>query len=78
MTQTEYIPSSFRDPAGFLFTREGILYRQINPSYQPAYELLMRSGLYTRLVREGLLIAHEETPETAPATSDAYRVIKPE
>ena len=44
-------PSSFRDPSGFVFYREGRLYRQINASYQSQYEHLVQSGLYEALVR---------------------------
>lgn len=59
---TQTLPGSFRDPSGFMFRREGILYRQINPSYEPEYRHLMESGLYRKLVQEGLLISHEEEP----------------
>jgi len=31
------LPSSFHDPLGFLFFREGILYRQINRDFQDHY-----------------------------------------
>jgi hypothetical protein len=42
--------ASFRDPSGFLFTAGGVLYRQVNRSYQQDYEALMQSGLYPKLV----------------------------
>lgn len=67
-------PSSFRDPAGFIFTRDGEIFRQVNADYQPHYERLMRSGLYDQLVAKGWLIAHQEEP----APPDVFRVIKPE
>lgn len=53
--------SSFRDPSGMIFYRDGILYRQINPAYMSAYRKLMDSGLYDALVKERLLIVHKET-----------------
>ena len=31
-------PSSFRDPSGFLFYHDDVLYRQINQSYKDEYE----------------------------------------
>jgi len=37
MSQTR-ISSSFRDPSGFLFTRNGQLFRQVNQSYAKAYD----------------------------------------
>jgi hypothetical protein len=63
--------SSFRDPAGFLFTEDGVLYRQVNPSGLPDYRLLMDSGLYQQLVEEGLLIAHEELPGSKADPAEA-------
>lgn len=69
--------SSFRDPSGAVFVREGVVLRQINECYRPQYEKLMGSGLYERLVKEGLLVAHEETGE-APEEGAAYKVVRPE
>jgi ribosomal protein L11 methylase PrmA len=66
MAQTradESVPSSFRDPSGFLFHRNGRLYRQVNDSYRANYKQLMESGLYRDLTEQGLLIPHEETHE---------------
>ena len=54
------IAGSFRDPSGFVFERDGALYRQVNSSYQENYDRLMQSGLYDKLVQEGRLVAHEE------------------
>ena len=53
-------PSSFRDPAGFLFEENNTIYRQINPAGLQDYLFLMRSGLYQQLVEDGLLIPHDE------------------
>ena len=36
-------PSSFRDPSGFLFYHDDVLYRQINQSYKDDYDHLMVS-----------------------------------
>jgi hypothetical protein len=71
----ERVPSSFRDPSGFLFQRDGRLYRQVNASYGEEYEHLFRSGLYESLVGDGLLVPHEEVVEPAPG---AFRVLRPE
>lgn len=71
------IPSSFRDPAGFLFEENGVLYRQINSCYQTHYQALMASGLYNSLVKKRYLIAHEEM-DCSEYVSDAYKTIKPE
>ncbi len=52
--------ASFRDPSGFLFYQDGVLYRQVNQEYQSHYDQLMESGLYQELVENGLMVAHEE------------------
>jgi hypothetical protein len=70
-------PGSFRDPAGFVFRRDGELYRQVNASYRPAYDLLMGSGLYEHLTERGLLVRHQETDLSLAPDSRAYKIIKP-
>jgi hypothetical protein len=70
--------SSFRDPSGFVFWKDGALYRQINISYRTDYDSLRDSGLYTKLIDEGLLIPHREVTTEFPATENIYKVIQPE
>jgi ribosomal protein L11 methylase PrmA len=72
------VTSSFRDPNGFLFVRDGLIYRQVNASYQENYDLLMSSGLFAELVDARLLISHEEVTERAAEPRCAYKVIRPE
>ena len=76
MSESKALASSFRDPAGFVFQRDGLLYRQINHSYAEHYDFLISSGLYDVLVGEGLLVRHDEGAE--PQTQDAYKTIQPE
>jgi len=71
-------PSSFRDPSGFLFYRDGSIYRQINTIYKENYDHLMNSSLYKALVDAGLLIPHKEIDVPAPEPDKAYKIIKPE
>lgn len=70
--------SSFRDPSGFLFTRDGELYRQINPTYREHYDHLMASGLYADLTGAGLLVSHTEVELPPAGATPAYRIVKPE
>ncbi len=70
--------ASFRDPSGFLFHHEGILYRQVNRSYAQDFELLKSSGLYDLLVEKGLLIPHREVSLDLARTKDAVRILQPE
>ena len=80
-TQTKnngQLSASFRDPSGFLFSRSGILYRQINRAYEQEYARLMDSGLYEKLVKAGLLIPHVEVDQAYPKPDAAFKVIQPE
>ena len=70
------VAGSFRDPSGFVFERDGVLRRQVNRGYQAHYDRLMSSGLYDKLVANGLLVAHEEEP--AGEAPGAYKLIRPE
>jgi hypothetical protein len=52
-------PGSFRDPGGFVYRRDGILYRQIESPAIDDWEAFLASGLAQRLIGEGRLIGHE-------------------
>lgn len=67
--------SSFRDLSGFVFRRNNILYRQINECYKKNYEQLMTSGLYETLIKENLLVFHDEVNFD---DINAYKIIKPQ
>ncbi|UCF35352.1 MAG: class I SAM-dependent methyltransferase [Acidobacteriota bacterium] len=69
------VSGSFRDPSGHLFFREGLLYRQVNPSYSSNYDLLVSSGLYDQLVGKQLLVAHDEVDLPIEG---AYKFLRPE
>ena len=42
----ETVAGSFRDPAGFVFRRDGAILRHVARSYGPIYDRLVASGLY--------------------------------
>jgi hypothetical protein len=72
------LSSSFRDPCGFLFYRDGILYRQINESYKRNYDALVKNGLYDELITKELLISHQEVSLSAEKSDTVYRIIRPQ
>lgn len=76
--QMDPIPASFRDPAGFMFKADGILYRQVNKEYRKHYERLMDSGLYGALVERGLLIPHEEVERPVADPESVWKILRPE
>ncbi len=76
---TEFQAGSFRDPSGFIFKRNGKLYRQVNNFYKKDYDLLAESGLLGELMEEGLLVKHKDvTGKVEFAAKDGYKVIEPE
>ena len=78
MKNNNRLAASFRDPNGFIFKRDGKLYRQVNQSYASEYSLLMESGLYAKLIKAGLLIPHEEKDISPVKPAQAFKVIQPE
>lgn len=72
-------PASFRDPSGFVFTRDGVVYRQVNDRFADEFDALVDSGLYDELVARGLLVAHEEVGlDQAARPQTAHRVLRPD
>jgi SAM-dependent methyltransferase len=69
-------PASYRDPAGFLFTQEDILYRAVQPAYAATYEHFKTKGLYDELVQGRQIIPHEEVSRYN-AGFNAYKILKP-
>jgi len=77
MKSENQLGASFRDPSGFMFRRDGRLYRQVNRLYQGEYDRLMASGLYENLTKDNLLISHQEVDLTPEAPELAYKVLYP-
>lgn len=72
------IKSSFRDPSGFIFKRDGEIYRQINHFYQQDYDYFLSSGLMQELLKRKMLLPFLEV-EISPYDSEFhYKTIKPE
>jgi hypothetical protein len=78
IVENEALPSSFRDASGFVFKHESKILRQVNKIYAPEYDLLMTSGLFEALTKNGLMVNHKElSSEFAVDKSNSYRVIEP-
>ncbi len=78
MSVDSQLGASFRDPSGFVYRRDGVLLRQVNPSYRDSLNLLTNSGLYGDLTAQGLLISHTEVDLDLAHTTDAVAVLRPE
>jgi ribosomal protein L11 methylase PrmA len=80
MTGREWIAetSSFRDSNGFVFYRDGTVYRQVNKLHEANYTQLINSGLYDSLVESQLLVPHKELDAPAACGEDCFKIIEPE
>ncbi len=74
----EPVAASFRDPHGFVFRRDGVLYRQVNEVHRPHFDRFIESGLYKQLVDEGLIVEHEDEDPALAAAPNVYKVLLPE
>ncbi len=69
--------NSYRDPCGFVFRKDGRVLRAILEPGRADYDQLHSSGLYDRLVKESLLIPHEEVENSRFDIPALYKVISP-
>jgi hypothetical protein len=70
-------PASFRDPHGYVFRRDDILYRAIAPAALADWSAFEERGLAGTLIDEGLLVAHEQISEDVAPVPGAALVIRP-
>jgi hypothetical protein len=78
MMRMKRIESSFRDPDGYMFEFEGDFYRAVNFSYKEPFEHFLNSGLYKKLISEGLIVSFEEVDPALFGLTGLYKVLKPE
>jgi hypothetical protein len=78
VSEARPVPGSFRDPAGFVFERDGVLYRQVDASFAERFDAFRSSGLERGLVEEGLLVQHEDADPALAARPGAHAVLLPE
>jgi hypothetical protein len=69
-------PSSFRDPAGYIFYQDNEVYRFVSPSYYEKYKSFKNSGLYHELLDKDFLIPFDEIQEESLPEGKAL-IIKP-
>ncbi len=71
------VGGSFRDPSGFVFTRSGVIYRQVNRVFQHEFEAVAGSGLYDELAGQQLMVPHESVSLELAASPEATAVLRP-
>ncbi len=65
MTSNKRHPSSFRDPSGYIFNKNGVVKRLIKPVYFKQYTSLKETGFFDKLFQNQLLIPHKEERSSA-------------
>ena len=69
---------SYRDPAGFVYRRDGVLLRQVDRSFADRWDRVLASGLLPKLQDTGWLIPHEPVDIALAAEPDrAHAIIRP-
>lgn len=68
---------SYRDPSGFVFRRDGVLYRQVNQTFADDWAAFESTGLHAALLAKGILIPDEPAPLDLAAEAGAVAVIQP-
>jgi hypothetical protein len=70
---------SFRDPSGFVYRLDSVIYRQIQQSFAAEWDDVVSSGLLSTLQAGGLLVGHEVVgANLAAEPSTAHAVLRPE
>jgi hypothetical protein len=71
-------PASFRDPSGFIYEKDGDIYRFISTKYQQDYELFHQSGLAEELLKKKLLLPFTELSDNHTGRTDWYKTLQPQ
>ena len=70
------LPSSFRDPAGFVFEENGEIFRTVSLEYKNEFECFISSGLLDKLIKDNLIIPFSIINNKS--NGEIYCVLKPE
>ncbi|MFT3847015.1 MAG: class I SAM-dependent methyltransferase [Lacibacter sp.] len=76
--QINHHPASFRDPSGFIYEKDGVLYRFVSTVYQPHYDLLQSAGLAHDLIKQNLLLPFTELNENHTGRNDWFKTLQPQ
>ncbi len=74
----QQLPSSYRDPSGFMFEHQGILYRQVNAIFKEHFDHFTGSGCYEHFIQNGWLVAHIEEGDLIFKNTTTYKTLRPE
>lgn len=71
-------PASWRDPAGFVYRRDGTLLRQVQPAWVEEWRAFAASPLAKRLVDKGWLVGWQDAPLSDAYDGTAAAVVRPD
>src|SRR6185436_7211002 len=71
-------PASYRDPSGFIFEKDGVIYRQVNLNFKEDFDHFIESGCYNALLQKGWILPHEIVQTDAGGNDEHYLTIRPE
>ncbi len=77
MTNLNRHPASFRDPSGFIYEKDGTVFRFVSSTYSQHFQKLKSSGLYNDLVAKNQLLSFEELIENHTGQSDWLTTLRP-
>ena len=72
------LASSFRDPSGFVFQKDGIIYRQVNRVFKEDFDHFINSGCYDHFIKNEWIIPHEEITENLSGSDNWYKTLRPQ
>ena len=72
------VQSSFRDPSGHIFSKDGAIYRQPSLRCREDNNFFMKSGLPYALASSGLLPRHQEAAGDLAVSPGGCKALKPE
>ena len=72
---TTPIFSSFRDPSGFVFRKNGLLLRQVNNSYADIYDHVIETDLFNEAIENDWIVKFDEVEIEKKYNNDAYKVL---
>ena len=71
-------PGSFRDPSGFVFWRDGLPHRRIEPRFAASWDAFAASPFAAQLIKRGLVVPWELAPAISPHDDGAHAIIRAE
>jgi len=77
-SQPKPLPSSYRDHSGFVFEKDGVIYRQVNQVFKNDFEKFIQSGCYEKLANKDFVVKHQQLNTNLTGSPDWFTTLAPE